>query len=182
MKSIFKILSVALVSVFIFTACETTPSLQKYIVDSKESNEFISIDIASSILQLKDTEASEDIKNTLKTIKKVNLLGLQLSETNKSLYDTELVKVKAILKNTKYHQLMRVKMLGANVIVNYLGDNDDAIDEVVILVAHNKKGFGIIRVLGENMNPSDIVKLSKEIKLDGDSSEMEQLSNILGGL
>lgn len=177
MKSILKIVSIVFVLSIIFVACDGTPSLQKYIVDSKENDEFMSIDIPSSILQLKDTDVSEDLKNTLKTIKKVNLLALQLSDSNKSLYDSELVKVKAILKNSKYQQLMRVKMAGANVTVNFLGE-DDAIDEVIIFAADGNKGFGIVRVLGENMNPSDIMKLSQEIKLDGDSNEMKQLTGL----
>lgn len=177
MKSILKIVGVLFIFSIVFTACNSTPSLQKYIVDSKENDEFMSIDLPASILQLKDIEASGDIKNTLKTIKKVNFLALQLSGSNQNLYESELLKVKAILKNSEYQQLMRVKMSGANVTVNFLGE-DDAIDEVIIFAADSEKGFGIIRVLGENMNPSDIMKLSQEIKLDGDSNELKQLEGI----
>ncbi|MFD1293934.1 DUF4252 domain-containing protein [Lutibacter holmesii] len=177
MKSILKIVGVVFVVATLFTACNGTPSLQKYIVESKENDEFISVDIPSSILQLKDSEVSEDIKSTLETIKKVNFLALQLSDSNQGFYESEVLKVKAILKNPKYQQLMRVKMSGTNVTVNFLGE-DDAIDEVIIFAADSEKGFGIIRVLGENMNPSDIMKLSQEIKLDGDSNELKQIENI----
>jgi len=166
------------VVVLLTTACDTNPSLQKYYVDSKENSEFISIDLPSSILQLKDTDVSQDIKNTLETIKKVNFLALQLNETNKDLYTSEKQKVKDILKNPKYKQLMRVNMGNGNVSVNYLGE-EDAIDEVIIFGSDNEKGFAVVRVIGENMNPANILKLTQELKMDGDSDQLKQLGGLL---
>ena len=122
MKSFLKISLLVLAVSFIAIACDSNASLQKYYVDSKENNEFISIDIPSSILQLKDTEVSEDVQNTLKTIKKVNFLALQLSDSNKELYTSEKLKVAKILKNPKYKQLMRMNMGKGSVSVNYLGE------------------------------------------------------------
>jgi len=52
----------------------------------------------------------------------------------------------------------------------------------VIFGADSDKGFAIIRVIGENMNPSDILKLTQEIKMDGDSNELKQLGSLLGSL
>lgn len=181
MKSFIKIIGFTFATVFLLIACNNSPSLQKYYVDSKENSEFISVDLPSSIIQLKDTEVSEDIKNTLETIKKVNFLALQLTETNKELYNSEKEKVFAILKNPKYKQLMRMNMGKANVSVNYLGE-EEAIDEVVIFGADNDKGFAVVRVIGENMNPSDIMKLTNEIKLDGDSNQMQQLEGLFKSL
>jgi len=181
MKKFIKISGLLIAVVLLTIACDSNPSLQKYYVDSKENSEFISVDLPSSILQLKDTEVSDEIKNTLETIKKVNFLALQVNETNKELYTSEKVKVNAILKNPKYKQLMRMNMGGANVSVNFLGEGD-AIDEVVIFGADSDKGFAIIRVIGENMNPSDILKLTQEIKMDGDSNELKQLGSLLGSL
>mgnify|MGYP001027722013 CR=1 FL=1 len=181
MKKFIKILGLVIAVVLLTIACDTNPSLQKYYVDSKENSEFISIDLPSSILQLKDTEVSDDIKNTLETIKKVNFLALQLNETNKELYTSEKEKVKTILKNPKYKQLMRMNMGNGNVSVNYLGD-EDAIDEVVIFGADNGKGFAVVRVIGENMNPADILKLTQEIKMDDDSAQLKQLGSLLSSI
>ena len=154
---------------------------QKYYVDSKENSEFISIDLPSSILQLKDTDVTQDIKSTLETIKKVNFLALQLNESNKDLYSSEKQKVKDILKNPKYKQLFRMNMGSGNVTVNYLGE-EDAIDEVIIFGSDNDKGFAIVRVIGENMNPAAILKLTQELKMDGDSNELKQLGGLLSSL
>ena len=65
-----------------------------------------------------------------------------------------------------------------NVTVNYLG-NEDAIDEVVIFGSDNKRGFALVRVIGENMNPAEIFSLAQEIKLDGDSQQFKQLEGLL---
>ncbi|MBL4938757.1 MAG: hypothetical protein COB01_09290 [Lutibacter sp.] len=181
MKSFLKITGLAFAITFITIACDSHPSLQKYYVDSKENNEFISIDLPSSILQLNDSEVSEDFKNTLESIKKVNFLALQLNETNKELYTSEKQKIKDILKNPKYKQLMRMNMGKGSVSVNYLGE-EDAIDEVIIFGSDNEKGFAVIRVIGENMNPASILKLTQNLNLDGDSNELKQLGGLLSSL
>lgn len=181
MKNFLKITGITFLLSFLIVACDSNASLQKYYVDSKENNEFISIDIPSSILQLKDTEVSDDIKNTLETIKKVNFLALQLNDTNKELYDSEKLKVAKILKNPKYKQLMRMNMGKGSVSVNYIGE-EEAIDEVIIFGSDNEKGFAVVRVIGENMNPSDIMKLANDIKLDGESGQIKQLEGLLSSL
>ncbi|MBI9042313.1 DUF4252 domain-containing protein [Lutibacter sp.] len=178
MKIFLKIATVIIVIATLTISCDSSQSLQKYYVDSKENNEFISVDLPSSILQLKDQEASEEVKNTLKTIKKVNFLALQLTETNKELFASEKEKVKQILKNPKYKQLMRMNGGKGNVSINYLGE-EDAIDEVIIFGSDNSKGFALVRVIGEKMNPSDIMKISQQIKLDGDSNQLQQLEGLM---
>ena len=162
-------------------ACNNGPSLQKYYVDSKENDEFMSIDLPASILELKSENVSEEVKATLKTIHKINFLALQLNETNKDLYTSEKEKVKAILKNSDYKQLMRFNMGKGSVVVNFLGE-EDAIDEVIIFGSDNDKGFAVVRVTGENMNPSDIMKLANDIKLDGDSNQLKQLEGLLSSI
>ena len=181
MKNLIKKIGLLFITALLLIGCDSHPSLQKYYVDSKENNEFISLDLPASILELKDTEASEEVKNTLKSIKKVNFLALQLTDSNEELYISERTKVNAILKNPKYKQLMRMNMGAGNVSVNYLGE-EDAIDEVVIFGSDKDKGFAVVRVIGENMNPTEILKMAQEIKLDGDSGQMQQLEGLLKGL
>jgi len=181
MKVFLKTNSLLLMVLMLLTSCNTTPTLQKYIVDSKENNEFISIDIPASIIQLKEVNVSDNAKNTLNTIKKMNFLALQLNNDNKKLYNAEEAKVKKILKNPKYKQLARFKRNKSNVSVSYLG-KDDSIDEVVLFGSDDEKGFAIVRILGDHMNPSDIIKLSKEIKIDGNSNQMKQLEGLFKSL
>ena len=178
MKTFFKISMIAFTVAILTTACDTSPSLQKYYVDSKENNSFISIDLPASIITLKDSAVSPEIKNSLKTIEKVNFLALQIDETNQELYSAEMEKVKEILKNPKFKQLVRMKTGSGNISVNYMGD-DDAIDEVVIFGSDNNRGFALVRVIGENMNPAEIFSLAQEIKLDGDSQQFKQFEGLL---
>ncbi len=178
MKSLIKISGLIIAMAFVFIACENNPSLQKYYVDSKENSEFISIDLPVSILQLKDENVSEDIKNILKTIKKVNFLALQLKESNEALFISEKEKISKIFKNKKYKQLIRFNMGGGNIRVNYLGE-EDAIDEVIIYGSENKKGLALVRVIGENMNPSDILKLTQELKMDENSDQLKQIGDLM---
>ena len=180
MNSISKIIGIFVLAIITFS-CDSSQSLQQYYVNSKENTEFISVDLPSSILQLKDDQVSEDIKNTLNTIKKVNFLALQLTETNEALYTSEKLKVNAILKNPKYKQLMRMNMGKGSVSVNYLGE-EDAIDVIVIFGSDASKGFAVVRVIGENMNPSDIMKIAQEIKMDGDSEQLKQLGGLFSSL
>ncbi len=181
MKIFLKVTMIAFVAAILTVACDTKPSLQKYYVDSKENNAFISVDLPANIIELKDENVTEEIKNTLKTIKKVNFLALQVDETNQELFDAEKEKVTEILKNPDYKQLMRMKTADGNVTVNYLG-TEDAINEVIIFGSDSKRGFALVRVLGENMNPADILSMAQEIKLDGDSQQFKQLGALLGSV
>lgn len=181
MKTFLKVSIIVFFTAILTVACDTQPSLQKYYIDSKENNAFISIDLPANIIELKDENVSEEVKNTLKTIKKVNFLALQINDSNQELFDAEKEKVAEILKNPDYKQLMRMKTADGNVTVNYLGAAD-AIDEVIIFGSDSKRGFALVRVLGENMNPSEILSLAQEIKLDGDSQQLKQLGGLFGNI
>ena len=176
-----KILGLVFTALFLIS-CDNYPSLQQYYVNSKENNEFIAVDIPSSILQLKDTEINKEQQQILNTIKKVNFLALQLKPgENEAFYNAEKAKVKEILKNPKFKQLARMNMGTGNFSVNYLGE-DDAIDEVILFGSDKEKGFALVRVLGDDMKPEDIMKLVGELKLDGNSPGMQQLGDIFGNL
>lgn len=181
MKIFLKVSIIVFFTAILTVACDTKPTLQKYYVDSKENNAFISVDLPANIIELKDENVSEEVKNTLKTIKKVNFLALQINESNQELFDAEKEKVAEILKNPDYKQLMRIKTADGNVTVNYLGA-EDAIDEVIIFGSDSKRGFALVRVLGENMNPAEILSLAQEIKLDGNSEQFKQLGGLLGSI
>lgn len=181
MKTALQTTVAVLLGVFFLAACDSGASLQKYYVDSKENNQFISVDIPSSIIQLKSDDVDEELKETLKTIKKMNFLALQLTEDNKEFYASEKQKVSKILKNDKYKQLMRLNSGEGKVSVNYIG-TEDAVDEVIVFGSEDTKGFALVRVIGENMNPSDILKLAQSIDIDENSTEIKQLEGILSSI
>ena len=176
-KSIIAVFSITL----LLLACNTSPSLQKYYVDSKENTEFMSVDLPASLLQLKTDDVSEKVQKTMATIKKINFLSLKLTSDNNTLFLAEKEKVSRILKNHKYKELMRFKHGNAAVKVIFLGQ-EDAIDEVVFFGFDNAKGFALARVVGDNMNPADILQMAQSIKLDNNTGELKQLGSLFGQL
>lgn len=177
MKSFVKSIIGTFMLALVVTACNKEQTLQEYIVESKENNEYMSIDMPASIIQLDKTNISEEDKATLSTIKKMNFLAFPVSDTNKEMYATEKQKVKGILKQDVFTELMTVSGKEGNLIVSFTG-SDEAIDEVVIFGAQDEKGFALARVLGENMNPADILKIAQHMQIDDDSGQMNQLGAI----
>ncbi len=175
---LFKNGSLALIVFLVLYSCNSAPSLQKYIVESKENNSFISIDLPSSILKLKEVEITDDVKATLETIKKVNFLALQLTDSNKELYTSEKEKITLILKNPNYKELIKVNKGGGRMTIKYLGD-EEGVDEVVIFGSENTKGFALVRVLGEKMNPAEIMKVTKYLQMDGDNKQLGQIGDLI---
>ncbi|MDO9260418.1 MAG: DUF4252 domain-containing protein [Flavobacteriaceae bacterium] len=169
-----------LIAIFILIgiiSCEANKSLQEYIVEKQQDNAFISIDIPSSILTLKEENNTVETLNALKSIKKFNFLGMQLTAENKNTYIVEKQQIKAILSNKKFKEILRAKTGQREVTVKYLGDEEN-IDEVVFFGTDNEKGLAIVRVLGENMNPAAMVQLLNKINIEKDSSNLKSLHTI----
>ncbi|MBT8271520.1 MAG: DUF4252 domain-containing protein [Bacteroidia bacterium] len=149
----------ALVLVATLSSCDQNESLQAYYVNHQETPNFISVDIPVSFVSVENVELTEEQEEAYESIDKLNMLGYQLSEENMDDYKTELERVKTILKDEKYEELFR----GGNnkdgrITIKYIGD-DSTIDELIVFGYSNDRGFAIIRVLGNKMDPSKIMKL-----------------------
>ncbi len=177
MNTFIKYLGLIIITV-IFVSCDSYPSLQKYYVDNQENAGFISADFPASIIQLKNEDSSDEIKETLKSIKKVNFIGFKLTEDNKSEYEVEKLKVAEILKNPKYQELIRGNYGTKSMTIKFLGE-PDAIDEVIIFGADKGLGFAVVRILGNNMDPSKMIALSKEINIDNENGSFKQLESFM---
>lgn len=180
MKKHIKYFGMLAVIALLTISCDEHPSLQKYYVDSNENTDFISLDIPASILSLKDENVSEEVKETLKSIKKVNFLGFKLKDDNQAAYKIEKQKIKEILKNPKYQELISVGGK-QSFTIKFLGE-DDAIDEVIVFGSDKDKGFALVRILGNNMDPSKMMLLANEIKYDGDKGDLKGLESFLKNL
>lgn len=159
MSSSIKKLIVMLVLVVAFISCNQNPTLQTYFVDHELKPGFTSIDIPTSLLNIDQTNLTEEQKEAYKSIDKLNMLAFVMNDSNKAEYETELDKVKEILKDPKYEELMR----GGNTtdgkfVVKFIG-KEDSIDELIIFGNANDKGFAVIRVLGDDMSASKVGKL-----------------------
>ena len=172
MKKIKTILSILVLAVIV-TSC-SKPSLQKYLVDSQEKAGFITLDLPSSLLQLKSDDVSEDVKATLKSIKKINLVGLPIKGYEAD-YEKEKSEIKSVLEGSDYKSLMRMTHSGMQMKLYYTG-SEDAIDEVIAFGYSDKIGVGIARILGDNMNPTQIIKMMQNVKFDTDGVNLKGLN------
>lgn len=167
-----------LVLVATFTSCNQNPSLQVYFVDHELKPGFTTIDIPTSFLNIEVTNLTEEQKEAYRSIDKLNMLAFVVSENNEAEYEVELKKVKEILNNPKYQELMR----GGNTTdgkfsVKFIGE-EDRIDELIIFGNANDKGFAIIRVLGDDMSANKVVKLYSALDTAKiDESEIAQFTD-----
>ena len=147
-----------LFTTFILVSCNDGASLQKYFVDHQESKDFITQDIPISMLKIDESKLSSEQKEAYNSVSRLNFLGFKTNETNTETYQVELAKVKTILGNEKYNELVEFSDKGNKIIVKYLGDDEQA-DEVVVFGSSKEMGFGVIRVLGDAMSPDKMVTL-----------------------
>lgn len=179
MKNILKPILLLFVAVTTLMACSSHPSLQRYYVDNQGTSNFVAVDIPASIVSLKDADASEEVKETLKSIKKINFLGFQLKEGNAADYAVEKQKVKEILKNPKYQELVKMSSGGKSLSVKYTGQ-EDAVNEVILFGYDKELGFALVRVLGDEMDPSKMMMLAQEIQVNSeDGGSLSQIEAFL---
>ncbi len=165
----------ALVMLIASVSCSSEASLQKYYIDSQENKNFISLDVPASVLKLKENVTPEE-KEALASLKKFNVLAFKKDGSNDAEYTQEKQKVKTILKNPKFKELMRIKDKGRNIVIKYEGD-DTTMDEVIVYASDKTQGFALVRVLGDNMDPAKIMKLANSIR-DVDSDGFKQLEGL----
>lgn len=146
---------IVLCSLFL-TSCDSEPSLQKYFVKNTENVNFISVDISPTILNIDKKTLSDNELKTLSSFEKMNILAFKLDATNASIYEIEKANVQEILKADKYHFLMKAGSGKDYVSVSYLG-TDEKVDEIVVYAKSAETGFAVVRILGNEMTPTDMM-------------------------
>lgn len=166
MKSIFKIITTLCVMLLI-TSCNNQKSLQSYLVESQEKEGVFYGDIPVSSLISFNNEVSDDVKETMKSIKKINVAFLKKTADNQAIYEAEKNELKNILAQKDYKSLMTMKTKDMNIKVYYTGDTEN-IDEVIAFGYNSETGVGVARLLGENMNPSKIIEMLQTVSVNGE--------------
>jgi len=177
MKNILNYIAILAIGIM-SVACGSEASLQKYYIDNQDNKNFLSIDIPASIISLKD-DVSPEAAEAYKSLKKMNVLAFKKNDSNGAEYEAEKKKVKAILKNDNFIELMRMNDKGRNVVIKYIGD-DETIDEVIVYAADKTQGFALVRVLGDDMKPEKIAKLVQSIQdVDDGNFALKQLEGFI---
>lgn len=164
----------------LLTSCNTKPNLQNYFVDNQEKPGFVAFDISPSILNVDKTKLSAEEKTTIDSFEKMNVLAFKIDSKNKNEYQIEKEKVRTILKDTaNYHQLMKFGMGSQGVSVSYVG-TDDNIREFIVFGNKDDSGFGVVRVLGNNMKPENAMILLSILKNSNiDTDQLKVLKDII---
>ncbi|MBE8728047.1 DUF4252 domain-containing protein [Flavobacterium hungaricum] len=166
------VITSALFFLLTLVSCNSEPSLQKYFVENSEKKDFISVDISPDILNVEKSKLSAEQSEALNSFDKMNILAFKADQTNQAQFETERTKVKAILKDPKYQELMKFGSGKDGASVSYVGSDDD-IKEFVIFANRKENGFAVVRVLGDNMNPNNIMTLMSVLQKS--KIDMEQL-------
>lgn len=156
-------------------SCNSNQSLQRYLVDKQEDERYIKLDIAASLLQSDNADFTEEQTAILNTIKKVNVVAYPVKGENAAEYESEKAALKAIIEQDQYKTLMKAGNNKTGMSLKYLGE-EDAIDEVIVFVSDQEKGFAVFRLLGEDMRPDQMIKLMNSI--DNGDVDVSQLSGI----
>lgn len=176
MQRTIKFLAYALFTAVIFTSCGNNASLQTYYVDNQESKNFISQDLPLSMIEIDKSSFTEAQEEAYNSVSKLNFLGYKSNENDVETYKAEIAKVKTILSDSKYNELMDFSDKGNKISVKYIGTDEEA-DEVVIFGSAKDMGFGIVRILGDDMNPEKMVTLITA--LQNANIEEGQIENIM---
>lgn len=159
MKKLF----VIVVSGILLWSCETKPTLQKYFVKNTESSNFVSVDLAPSIINTEKVTLTTAEKEALQSFEKMNILAFKTDSNDVANYDKEIKEVKSLLKDETYQQLMKVGSGNDGAAVYFIGE-DEHIDEFVLLASKKENGFAVVRVLGNDMNPTHILNMLSLLK------------------
>lgn len=175
MTSVIKYIVVMVILAATLLSCDQNPSLQTYFVDNQEKPNFLSVDLPISILKIDETKLSMEQKDAYHSVKKLNMLAYKTDSINQTAYKAELSKVKAILGDKKYEELMRGgNSTDGKFVIKYIGKDDD-IDEFILFGSANDKGFAVVRVLGNDMDPNKIMTLSSVLGSGNmDTSQVQQ--------
>lgn len=153
-------------------------SLQKYLVAKQDDDKFMKMDIAASLLQGNDNNFTQEEKDILNTIKKVNIVAYPIIDDNLADFEKEKRELKSILDQEQYKELTRINSNDWNATLKYTGE-EDAIDEVIVFAVDNNRGFAVFRLLGEDMRPDKMLKLVKAAERgDYDISKLKGFSEI----
>jgi hypothetical protein len=177
MKKLTTILSLFLF-IAVASSCKNEKSLQQYLVSISEKEGFISGDLPVGSMLSAKADVSNEVKETMKSVKKINVAFLKKTADNDAAYETEKATLKSIFTgNKEYKTLMSMKAKGMNVKIYYSG-NTASIDEVIAFGYGKEQGVGVARLLGENMNPAKIIEMMNSINIDKNSASLEQFSKM----
>lgn len=174
-----KVLLLSLTLVLTLTSCDRGPSLQKYFVENTDNKNFVALDISPSILNIDNTKLTVAEAEALKSFEKMNVLAFKLDSSNVKEYEVEKQKVAEILKDKKYQQLMKFGSGKDGASISFVGE-EEHIEEFIIYANQKENGFAVVRILGDDMNPTGIMTMMSALRSSNvDFAQLKPLQEML---
>jgi len=158
-------------------SCSNEPSIQKYFVENSGKKDFIALDISPSIINIDKSKLTPDQQTALNSFEKMNVLIFKSNGKNETQYQSETQKVGDILKDETYQELMKIGSGKDGASVSFVGDEND-IDEFIFFAKNQDNGFAVVRILGNDMNPNNIMNMIGILQIA--NVDMEQLKPLQG--
>src|SRR5690554_1117607 len=83
-------------------------SLQKYLVQKQDDPKFMKVDIPTSLLEGEGNNLTAEEKETLSSIKKINVVAYPIKNANLAEYELEKKELESILAQEQYKDLTRI--------------------------------------------------------------------------
>ncbi|MBA4134052.1 MAG: DUF4252 domain-containing protein [Flavobacterium sp.] len=158
-------------------SCSNEPSIQKYFVENSGKKDFIALDISPSIINIDKSKLTPEQQTALNSFEKMNVLIFKSNGKNETQYQSETQKVGDILKDETYQELMKIGSGKDGASVSFVGDEND-IDEFIFFAKNKDNGFAVVRILGNDMNPNNIMNMIGILQIA--NVDMEQLKPLQG--
>lgn len=162
MKKI-SLLWILLILGLVTSSCNKRVSLQSYYVDKMEDASFLIVNIPFKLESFFKQNLSEDEQLTVSSIDKLNLLLFRPKEDQIEKYQKELVVISEILDQERYQHLMNFRAFEKAEGTFLFEGTTQAIEEGIIFLKMGEKGFGVLRILGSDINPASLVTLVKKV-------------------
>ena len=176
MKPIY-ILFIAACSLLI--SCNSEPTLQKFFVENRENKNFMSLDISPTILNVEKAQLTGEQKKALASFHKMNIIAFKADGKNTAAYEMEKAKLNTILKDKQYQQLIKVGSGSQGASVSFVG-TEDSVEEFIVYANKKENGFAVIRILGDNMKPEDVMTMLSVLqKANIDLEQLKPLQDIM---
>ncbi len=168
-----------MLTAFLFISCEQGPTLQTYFVEKMEDPAFLIVNLPFKLENLLKDNLTQEEQEAIAGVGKLNLLFYRLKEEKEVEYKKELNQITTILENEKYQHLMDFKAFDKGQGKLMFEGETDRIKEGIVFVNAKKMGFGVLRILGSDINPILLSRLVK--KVDPKKLE-EELKSTMGEL
>lgn len=161
----------------IMVSCQTK-SLQSYMVDHKSDDNFISVDFSLRTFIENFDELDPEQKEIFEDVEKVNFLAFKKNDSNAAEYSQKQEELLDILSTEfKEGQLMSMNVDG-NQMQMFADNIEETVEEIVVYASNGEKGFLVARLLGDDLNPQNFLKMAKM----SDDMSFDSLSEIIGGM